>query len=120
MPPQCGYGGRLLLQRQLPRPPQIFFRFSSPRLYKLWLIAENRVFQQYPPVAEIRLRGLDDGSCFADIGPALLQPALRLQFTLTAGRGPTAEKIGATLPAPRDWTSGVRGQSRPSRGRCAR
>ena len=47
MPPQCGYGGRLLLQRQLPRPPQIFFRFSSPRLYKLWLIAENRVFQHW-------------------------------------------------------------------------
>jgi hypothetical protein len=25
MPPQCGYGGRLLLQRQLPRPPKSFF-----------------------------------------------------------------------------------------------
>ena len=54
MPPQCGYGGRLLLQRQLPRPPQIFFQFSSPRLYKLWLIAENRVFQQYPPFCDVQ------------------------------------------------------------------
>jgi small-conductance mechanosensitive channel len=58
MPPQCGYGGRLLLQRQLPRPPQIFFRFSSPRLYKLWLIAENRVFRQHRPKAEIQTKTL--------------------------------------------------------------
>src|ERR1700730_389073 len=49
MPPQCGYGGRLLLQRH-----QIFFRFSSPRPCKFWLVAKSRLFRRYRRKAEIQ------------------------------------------------------------------
>jgi hypothetical protein len=69
MPPQRGYGGRLLLQRQLPHPPKSFFDAHAQGPANFGLSPETEFFngiRQKPslghrPKADLRKRMLESG-----------------------------------------------------------
>ena len=62
MPPQRGYGGRLLLQRQLPHPPKSFFDCHAQGPANFGLSPETEFFQQYRWKAVTRSSRLNDAS----------------------------------------------------------